>query len=51
MLLMGCLKVWMDGELVLERCSDFRARSGSVGLGVINGGVSAFDNVQVDVLI
>lgn len=44
------LKVWMDGELVLERCYDFRASSGAVGLAVINDGVSAFDNVQVDVL-
>jgi hypothetical protein len=44
------LKVWMDGELVLERCYDFRASSGAVGLAVIDGGVSAFDNVQVDVL-
>jgi hypothetical protein len=40
----------MDGELVLERCYDFRASSGAVGLAVINDGVSAFDNVQVDVL-
>jgi hypothetical protein len=44
------LQVWIDGELVLNRCYDFQARSGSVGLAVIDGGVSAFDNVQVDVL-
>ena len=44
------LKVWMDGQLVLERCYDFRASSGAVGLAVINRGASAFDNVEVDVL-
>ena len=44
------LEVWIDGELVLSRCYDFRATSGSVGLAVIDDGVSAFDNVQVDVL-
>ncbi|HET9865582.1 MAG TPA: hypothetical protein VFP37_19250 [Steroidobacteraceae bacterium] len=39
--------VWLDGELILDRSFPFRAKSGSVGLGVIEGGVTAFDNVQV----
>jgi hypothetical protein len=41
------LVVWIDGELVLDRSFPFRAKSGSVGLAVIEGGITAFDNVQV----
>lgn len=39
--------VWIDGRLVLDRTFPFHATSGSVGLGVIDNGVTAFDNVQV----
>ena len=39
--------VWIDGKLVLDRSFPFRATSGAVGLGVIDNGVTAFDNVQV----
>ena len=45
------LCVWIDGELVLSRRFPFQATSGSMGLAAIrHGGVTAFDNVQVDVL-
>lgn len=44
------LCVWIDGELVLSRRFPFRATSGSIGLAAINAGITAFDNVQVDVL-
>jgi hypothetical protein len=39
--------VWLDGKLILDRSFPFRAKSGAVGLGVIEDGVTAFDNVQV----
>lgn len=39
--------VWIDGRLMLDRTFPFRATAGEVGLGVIEDGVTAFDNVQV----
>jgi len=44
------LTVWIDDRLVLDRSFPFRARPGSVGLVVIDEGVTAFDNVQVALL-
>ena len=44
------LMVWIDGQLVLDRNFPFRARPGSMGLVVIDQGVTAFDNVQVALL-
>jgi hypothetical protein len=44
------LAVWVDDQLVLDRSFPFHATSGSVGLVVIDDGVTAFDNVQVALL-
>jgi hypothetical protein len=41
------LTVWLGGELIVDRRFDFLQTSGSVGLGVIDAGVTAFDNVQL----
>jgi len=41
------LRVWIDGTLVLNRSFPFAVRSGALGVGVIGGGVTAFDNVFV----
>ena len=44
------LQVWIDHVLVLKRSFPFTAMQGRVGLGVIEMGITAFDNVQVEVL-
>jgi hypothetical protein len=44
------LLVWIDRALVLNRSFPFSVRTGRLGLGVIEGGVTAFDNVEVHVL-
>ena len=41
------LGVWIDGTLVLNRSFPFSERTGAVGVDVIGGGVTAFDNVFV----
>ncbi len=41
------LRVWIDGTLVLNRSFPFSVRSGALGMGVVGGGVTAFDNVFV----
>jgi hypothetical protein len=42
--------VWIDGQLVLNRSFPFAATKGQIGLAVIDGGITAFDNVRVHVL-
>jgi hypothetical protein len=44
------LQVWINGRLVLNRSFPFAAMRGGVGLAVIEGGITAFDNVEVHVL-
>lgn len=44
------LQVWVDSEKVLDRSFEFAAVRGQVGLAVIEGGITQFDNVQVTVL-
>jgi hypothetical protein len=44
------LQVWVDSQLVLSRSFRFTATTGRVGLAVIEGGITEFDNVQVHVL-
>lgn len=41
------LRVWIDGTLVLNRSFPFSERTGALGVDVIGGGVTAFDNVFV----
>jgi hypothetical protein len=44
------VQVWIDNHLVLNRSFPFAATTGRMGLAVIEGGITAFDNVQVHVL-
>ncbi len=41
------LRVWIDGMQVLNRSFPFAVRRGALGVGVVGGGVTAFDNVFV----
>jgi hypothetical protein len=41
------LQVWINGGLVLNRSFPFTATRGGVGLTTIDGGITAFDNVEV----